>query len=577
MNGNGNKDAHLIYYMGDEEMDRKQQVDRLLSKLSLREKIGQMLLCGLPGRELTEPLADFFRANPVGGIIYFARNVQHVGQVANLTYELQKVAQGANQLPHFISIDQEGGMVARIAEGITLFPGNMAIAAAGSPEDAYEAALASGKELHALGINLNFAPVLDVNNNPLNPVIGVRSFGESPEAVAEYGSNSIRGLQEAGVSAAAKHFPGHGDTAADSHLDLPVVPHDLTRMNQVELVPFIKAIDEGVDFIMSAHIYFPLLESDRKPATLSSSVLTGLLRQELGYQGVIMTDCMEMSAIVDTYGTVEASVMAIEAGADLILISHTHDLLTGAYEAIEKAVAEGRLSEDRINESVRRLLDLKIRRGIMTEQGDFPAHTVTLPVIDGEGLPAGVGVQEHQDLARKISEHSITLVRDEAGMLPLKKVRTLVVTVASSAMTIADEIIKDPCSLGTALIEQGFDTAHLSIPAAGVTEEAAHVLEAARQAEVEQIIIATYNAHFYKEQSGLVKQLYALGKPLAVVATRNPYDLASFPEVQVYVAAYESRPLTMESIAKALLGLIPFQGTLPVSLGDEEKANPARV
>ena len=577
MNSNGNKDAHLIYYMGDEDMDRHQQVETLLSKLSLRKKIGQMLLCGLPGTELTEPLANFLRANPVGGIIYFARNVQNVEQVANLTYELQKVAQGAGQLPHFISIDQEGGMVARIAKGITLFPGNMAIAAAGSPEDAYKAAHASGKELHALGINLNFAPVLDVNNNPLNPVIGVRSFGESPEVVAEYGANSVRGLQDAGVSAAAKHFPGHGDTAADSHHDLPVVPHDLARMNQVELVPFIRAIEEGVDFIMSAHIYFPALEPDGKPATLSSSVLTGLLREELAYQGVIMTDCMEMSAIVDTYGTVEAAVMAIEAGADLILISHTHDLLTGAYEAIEKAVAEGIVSEDRINESVRRLLDLKIRRGIMTEQGDFPAHKVTLPVIDAEGLPTGVGAQEHQDLARKISERSITLVRDEAGMLPLRKKRTLVVTVASSAMTIADEIIKDQYSLGTALLEQGFEATHLSIPAAGVLEETAYVMEIARKAEVEQIVVATYNAHFYEEQSGLVKQLYALGKPLAVVATRNPYDLASFPEVQVYVAAYESRPLTMESIAKVLLGLIPFQGTLPVSLGGEEKANTAHV
>ncbi|WP_211747100.1 beta-N-acetylhexosaminidase [Paenibacillus sp. Marseille-Q4541] len=558
-------------------MDRNLNVETLLKKLSLREKIGQLLLCGLPSTELTEPLADFFRANPVGGIIYFARNVQNVGQVANLTYELQNVAQNANQIPHFISIDQEGGMVARIAEGITLFPGNMAIAAAGSPEDAYEAALASGKEMSALGINLNFAPVLDVNNNPLNPVIGVRSFGESPEVVAEYGANSVRGLQDAGVSAAAKHFPGHGDTAADSHHDLPVVPHDLARMNEVELVPFIKAIEEGVDFIMSAHIFFPALESEGKPATLSSSVLTGLLREELGYQGVIMTDCMEMNAIVDTYGTVEASVMAIEAGADLILISHTHDLLTGAYEAIEKAVAEGRISEERINESVRRLLEMKIRRGIMTEQGDFPAHKVTAPVINAEGLPVGVGVKEHQDLARRISERSMTLVRDEIGMLPLKKQRTLVVTVASSAMTIADEIIKDQYSLGTALIEQGLNAIDLSIPAAEVAEETARVLEAAQEAEIEQIVIATYNAHFYEEQSELVKQLQALGKPLAVVATRNPYDIAAFPEVKVYMAAYESRPLTMESIAKALLGSIPFQGTLPVSLGDQEKANTAHV
>lgn len=553
-------------------MKSNPNVEALLARLSLREKIGQLLLCGLPGPHLTESLKDFVRSNPVGGIIYFARNVENPGQVAQLTQQLQTTASEADQLPLFISIDQEGGMVARIAEGITLFPGNMAIAAAGSVSDAYEAALASGKELSALGINLNFAPVLDVNNNPLNPVIGVRSFGESPQLVAEYGASAVRGFQKAGVSACAKHFPGHGDTAADSHLDLPIVPHDLTRMKQLELVPFIRAIEEGVDFIMSAHIYFPALESEKKPATLSASVLTGLLREQLGYEGVIMTDCMEMHAIVDTYGTVEASVMALEAGADLVLISHTHELLTGAYEAIEAAVAAGRLSEERINESVRRLLELKIRRGIMTEEGDFPEEILEAPLSDASGLPTGVGLAERGDIARRISEKSITLVRDQAGMLPLPRKKTLVVTIASSAMTIADERIKDHLSLGTALMEQGLDVVDLSIAAAEVVGKSPAIAAAAEDSSIEQIVIATYNAHFYEEQSRLVKQLLSLGKPLAVIATRNPYDIVAFPDVQVYIAAYESRPLTMRSIASALLGSTPFTGRLPVSLGDEMKA-----
>ncbi|MEK5060841.1 beta-glucosidase [Paenibacillus sp. FSL H7-0326] len=550
-------------------MNSNSNVEALLARLSLREKIGQLLLCGLPGPELTEPLAKFIKAHPVGGIIYFARNVESPGQVAQLTHQLQTTAREASQLPLLISIDQEGGMVARIADGITLFPGNMAIAAAGASDDAYEAALASGKELSALGINLNFAPVLDVNNNPLNPVIGVRSFGESAQMVAEYGAQAVRGYQDAGVSACAKHFPGHGDTAADSHLDLPMVPHDLERMKGLELTPFVKAIEEGVDFIMSAHIYFPALEAEKKPATLSSSVLTGLLRDQLGYEGMIMTDCMEMHAIADTYGTVEASVMALEAGADLVLISHTHELLTGAYQAIEQAVLSGRLTEERIDESVRRLLSLKIRRGIMMEDGSFPEEVQAAPVIDANGLPAGVGLAEHGDIARRISERSVTLVRDDAGMLPLSGKKVLAVTVASSAMTIADEKIKDQLSLGAALIEQGIHVEDLSIAAAEVAEQSESVITAAASPDIEQIVIATYNAHFYSEQAELVKQLQATGKPLAVVATRNPYDLMAFPDIKVYIAAYESRPIAMRSVASALLGLIPFMGKLPVTLSDE--------
>lgn len=244
-------------------------------------------------------------------------------------------------------------------------PGGMAIAAAGSVEDAYQAALISGRELSAMGINLNYAPVLDVNNNARNPVIGVRSFGESPEKVADYGAATIRGFQDAGVAATAKHFPGHGDTDVDSHLDLPTVRHDRARMDSVELVPFRRAIAEGVDAMMSAHIYFPALEQEKLPVTLSKAVLTGLLREELGFGGIIMTDCMEMNAIAEHYGTVEASVLAIEAGADIVLISHRADRQLAASEAILHAVAEGRISETRIDDSVRRLLALKVKRGVI--------------------------------------------------------------------------------------------------------------------------------------------------------------------------------------------------------------------
>jgi beta-N-acetylhexosaminidase len=522
-----------------------------MEEMTLRQKIGQMLLCGFEGTEVTAELADFIEQYRIGGVIYFARNVRSVEQVALLSEKLQEIAARSGNVPLWISIDQEGGMVARITEGVALMPGQMAIAAGGSKEAAYTAAHIAGQELRALGINLNFAPVLDVNNNPDNPVIGVRSFGESPELVAEYGAQAVRGLQDAGVAATAKHFPGHGDTNVDSHLDLPVVPHSRERILEVELTPFRRAIQEGVDAIMSAHIYFPAFEPEKLPVTLSKAVLTGLLREELGFRGVVMTDCMEMNAISEHYGTVEAAVMAVEAGADLLLISHSRERQIGAIEAIERAVREGRLSEARIDASVQRLLALKRQRGL------FDA------VRPGADRP--VGSAPHRAAAQRISEASITLVKDERRLLPLKRRKTLAVTFSPDVTSMVDESYAGSASLGAALAAHGLDVIDRTVPA---KEAAAHrdsLLAAA--AGSEQLVVGTYNARFNPAQTELVRALQALRKPLVVVALRVPYDLLEMPFVSTFVAAYESRPLALQSAAKALLGLIPMKGRLPVTLG----------
>ncbi|MDU0202814.1 beta-N-acetylhexosaminidase [Paenibacillus sp. MAH-36] len=534
-----------------------------IQDMTLREKIGQMLLCGFEGTEATEQLKALIAEHHIGGVIYFARNVEQTGQVAELSEQLQQIAEQSDTLPLWVSIDQEGGMVARITEGVALMPGQMALAAGAigpvegarvgvkdAGDAAYEAAFISGKELRALGINLNFAPVLDVNNNPDNPVIGVRSFGESAELVAEFGRRSVQGFQDANVVATAKHFPGHGDTSVDSHLDLPTIKHDQERIRSLELVPFIQAIDGGVDAIMSSHIYFPAFESEKLPATLSKSVLTGLLREELGYEGVVMTDCMEMNAIAEHYGTVAASVMAIEAGADLVLISHRLDRQIGAIDAIEQAVKEGRLSETRIDASVERLLALKERRGLFAPQ---------------TGSAAEVGTAEHCAVAQRLSEASITLVKDEQGLLPLKRVRTLAVTVAAAVSSGVDEAYAGPASLGAALAERGLDVLDRVLPLAEVGGLTGSVLAAAEEAE--QIVIGTYNARFHPAQVELVRALQALGKPVIVVALRVPYDLLELPEVSTFIAAYESRPLALQSTAKALLGELEMKGRLPVTLG----------
>ncbi|CAN7732477.1 beta-N-acetylhexosaminidase [Paenibacillus sp. LjRoot153] len=531
---------------------------REIHEMSLQEKIGQMILCGFEGTEPSESLEALIAEQRIGGVIYFARNVQNTKQIAELSGSLQAIAERNGTLPLWISIDQEGGMVARITEGVALMPGSMALAAGDAgPKGAYEASLISGKELRSLGINLNFAPDLDVNNNPDNPVIGVRSFGESPEKVARYGREAVRGFQDANVVATAKHFPGHGDTNTDSHLDLPTITHDEERIRTVELVPFIEAIEGGVDAIMSSHIYFPALESKKLPVTLSKTVLTGLLREELGYDGVIMTDCMEMNAISEHYGTVAAAVMAVEAGADLVLISHRRDLQVGAIAAIEQAVREGRITEAHIDASVRRLLALKARRGVIAEQ---PRATAAQEV----------GTAAHCAVAARLSEASITLVKDEQQLLPLPRVRTLAITVAAAISSGVDEAYAGVASLGAELAEHGLDVIDRVLPLAEVNERRAAVL--AEAAAAEQIVIGTYNARFHPAQVELVRELQALGKPLVVVALRVPYDLLEFPDVATFVAAYESRPLALHSTARALLGMVTPQGRLPVSLGADYPA-----
>jgi beta-N-acetylhexosaminidase len=531
-----------------------------LDRMSLREKVGQLVLCGFQGTELNDDLKRLITEYRISGVILFSRNVESVGQVSRLNQSIQDLSRQTGGIPMWISIDQEGGMVARLTEGVSLMPGNMAMGAAGDAASVQLAAGISGLELWTLGVNMNYAPVLDVNNCADNPVIGVRSYGECPGKVAELGSAAIRGYQAAGVAAVAKHFPGHGDTHVDSHLDLPVIPHDRDRLDRVELLPFHKAIGEGVDAIMTAHIHFPRIEPDRLPTTLSRKVLTGLLRGELGFDGVITTDCMEMNAISVHYGTVEASVMAIEAGADLVLVSHRMDLQIAAVAAIEEAARSGRIPMEQIDASVGRILRLKAKRGIWGGVEPAPADL------------AMVGSDAHLDTARRISEASLTLVRNEQAVLPLRSERTLAITVLAAAQTQADDEISHAGGLGAALKALGLDCSDRSISINDVAGCIPELLEMAGAADVKQLVIGVYDASFHQDQIALVRGLQGAGKPLVVVALRSPYDLLHLGDVQGYVAVYENRPLSIRSTAKALLGRIPFRGKLPVTLTESYPA-----
>jgi beta-N-acetylhexosaminidase len=326
-------------------------------ELTSREKIGQLLMVGFMGTSVTPELASFIKEYKPGGVILFSRNLESVGQIVELTNDLQRCSPRS---PLLISIDQEGGRVSRLPKGFTIFPPCELLGRCNSSELAYAAAATIAKELKAVGVNMNMAPVLDVNSNPDNPVIGDRAFGSTPDVVSEMALVTAAGLQDNKVVACGKHFPGHGDTNADSHKELPVVQASRERLEVVEFPPFRRAVTAGIATMMTAHVLYKALD-DQLPATLSSAVITNLLREDFQYNGVVLTDDLEMHAIVDHYGVGDAGVRAVLAGCDVLLICKDREREVSAFEAIEQAVASGTISMERLNQSVARIQRVKQR------------------------------------------------------------------------------------------------------------------------------------------------------------------------------------------------------------------------
>lgn len=526
------------------------------SDLTLEQKVGQMFICGFNALTPDEHAKILIEQYQVGGICYFRRNVNTLPQLAELSKSLQELAARSQEIPLLISIDQEGGMVARIDhEGISRIPGNMALGAAGSEEDSYKVAQIGARELRSLGVNMNFAPCLDVNNNPRNPVIGVRSFGEDPKTVAKLGTAAIRGYQEEGVSATAKHFPGHGDTSVDSHLGRASVPHDIERLNNVELYPFVEAIQSGVDAIMTAHVSFPAIEPSDLPATLSRSVLTGLLREKMGFEGLIVTDCLEMHAISKEYGIPEGAIRAIEAGADCVLVSHRLSEQTAAITAVIEAVKSGRLSMDLIDAAVERILALKKRNAKLAE--DLPVY------------PIGEVTDETQQYLAELAGRGITLVKDE-GQLPLQAEQAVAVIWPELLhATQVDEAWSKSYTLGDALRSYGVPAEDLRVGTDMSDEEVEQAVKAAQG--YKQIVVATYTSesHLPAGQQKLVSRLAELQDvSLVVVATRNPYDLNDLPPIPTYLCSYENTPYYMDAAAGVLIGKVKPGGHLPVRIHD---------
>ncbi|MFJ2718168.1 glycoside hydrolase family 3 protein [Streptomyces sp. NPDC087437] len=551
----------------------------LISRMTLEEKVGQLFVMRVYGHSATDPTQADIDANlkeigvrtaaeliakyRVGGIIYFAwaNNTQNPHQIADLSNGIQQAALGQPRgLPLLVATDQEHGIVCRVGKPATLFPGAMAIGAGGSPADAHTLGRISGAELRALGINQDYSPDADVNVNPANPVIGVRSFGADPDAVAGLVAAEVKGYQSSKVAATAKHFPGHGDTATDSHYGFPVITHSRELWEKLDAVPFRAAIKAGIDSIMTAHIQFPALDDSGDPATLSHPVLTGILRGELGYDGVVVTDSLGMDGVRTKYGDDRVPVLALKAGVDQLLNPPSLDV---AWNAVLNAVRAGELTEARLDESILRVLRLKAKLGLLDD-----------PYVSQPNVDRVVGIGTHLAAADRVAERTTTLLANEGRLLPLSRRSHKKLLVVGADPASPSGTTGPPTGvLAAALSELGFQATALSTGTAPSAATADKAVAAAQDADA--VVVGTYNVTAGSSQKTLVERLVATGRPVIAVAIRNPYDIAQLPTVPAHLAAYSWTDVELRAAARVIAGQVRPRGRLPVPV--QRADDPARV
>ncbi len=499
--------------------------------------VGRLLLLSFEGTEA--PLTQLAAVRPAG-FIFFASNAEGAAQTRALTRRLQAAA----DYPLLFGIDQEGGTISTLrpgdeADGWALFPGNPALGAAGDPALARAVGEAIGLELAFAGFNLNFAPVVDVVSEPDNPVVGGRSFGSSPALVGTLGAAFAAGLEDAGVAAVAKHFPGHGGTLTDSHLSLPVVTRSREGLGRLELSPFRALIDAGVPAVMSAHVVYPALGD--LPATLSESILSGLLRRELGFDGVVITDALNMRAITDRYGPGEAALRSVQAGADLLLVVGDEAVQNEVYRTLQEALEDGRLSRNRVLEALSRTSRLAER---------YPLQNAPRP-----DAPA------HRALAQKVAHRAATLLWND-GALPIHAAQQVLVVAPQPRG------YGDAQHLGSVFKAVGRGVRSVVVSEQPTTAERAEAVQKAATADV--VVLASYHGFgaFPEGLAALEAALAATNKPLVVVALGNPDDARFFSaRPDAYAAVYGYRDANLRAARDLLLGRRRPGGRLPVPVG----------
>lgn len=529
-------------------------IDQWLAYLSPAEKVGQLFWFGLQGITPSAEAQELLAEGKAGGFIFFARQGTDPAVLRNLTDQLQQHAAKRERFTPglLISVDHEGGRVQRFLDDFTPWPSAMAIGATRSEAYAEQVARAMAQELLSIGVNLNLAPVADVNNNPANPVIGVRSFGEDPQLVARMVSATVKGFRDEGLGGVAKHFPGHGDTNVDSHKELPTVGHAVDRLNKVELVPFRAAIAADVDAIMAAHVIFPAVATDGLPATLSPKVLQGLLKQTLGFKGLVVTDAMDtMKAITDHYGVENGLILALQGGADAVLITESFGRQAQLYGLVLKAVQDGRIPKDRLDDAVRRNLSLKARLGL-------------LPGVKSlQRSPAQSDAAQHRRLAQQVGADALTLVRNQH--LPLKlNQEQMILALGPSYAAKVNGIDGVATALGAGLKAHHENVQEVTLDYTPAPESLAAARALAAKAAV--IVYGLFNGQSYPGHQAFLKELLNSGKPVIVVGMGEPYELTAVPQIQTYVAAYGYQAPNLQGVGALLFGKAPAKGKLPVSI-----------
>ncbi|CEP15152.1 hypothetical protein [Parasitella parasitica] len=526
-----------------------------MTKTDLQHDIGQLLMCGFDGLEATDGILDLIRHHNLGSIIFFSRNIESAEQVQRLTHSLQKAAKEAGHArPLFIAVDQENGVVRRLGSSGTYLPGSMALGAIDSTSAAYQAATATAKELLAMGINWNLAPVMDVNNNALNPVIGVRSFGEDPHLVAKLGLAQVEAYQKCHIATSIKHFPGHGDTATDSHLGIPVIDKSLDELQQTELVPFSHCLEAHGDAypvsVMVGHIALPqIIAEENRPASISSEIATDLLRQKLGYQGVIITDCLEMDAVKDTVGSACGAALALEAGSDISMISHTLSYQQDAFKCINEAIQQGKLDKDALAASLKRVAALKDR---------FLSWDKAL----GKQDLAVIGCKAHMELNDRLYSKVPTIVRDQQQLLPIKPAQNekILFLAADVPLTLAIDSETEPFNSMYA----SFQRRHTNTEYVIFKQDTPDLTGTIQSADI--VIVGTANGNLHPFQADVVKLASLHAKKLIVIAVINPYDLMAFPTISTYLVTYEYTPPAHEAAVRLIFGEIRQCSHLPISI-----------
>ena len=516
------------------------RIAKLIASLSVEQRAGQAMAIAFHGSSVTSAVEEMIRARGVGGIVLRAENAPNATALARICADLQRIAAEAKIPPLFLAIDQEGGSIARVASGMTVFTSQMGLAATPDPVAAVQrAATITAGELRANGVNWNFAPVADVNNEPLNPIIGNRSYGSDPQRVSTLVAAAVRAYAAAGLLCCAKHFPGHGAATVDSHVALPIIDVDRARLDRVELPPFRAAIAAGVPAIMLAHLIVPALDpTPSMPASLSRRITADLLRRELGFAGLAVTDDLEMGALA-SIGEAAAGERAIEAGADFVLFRFDEAAQRDGHRLISVAIRNGSLQN--FDVTLNRLLDAKLRYGILDQ-----------PSVPAPDLAANAAA------ALDIARSSITLLHNDGKVLPLRG-RVYVVATTTADLT----PLPGDSDLATELERSRADVMGRKFGTTISDSVITNVLDEAKSADV--VVVGVADIGINDDQLKLVSRL-ATAKPTVLVSLRGPYDVSIAPNVAACVCAYDGRVPTLRALTEVLNGTRKTVGSLPVTV-----------